>query len=145
MWRQFGRRRTGRAKALEEALSALGNVRGRYGRSRSSRRGGRRAYGNAVGLGMGLLAIVMMAGLLFWLLRRGARGTASVIPEPEEGVEAVPPEEDAVPSGRPSAEDVPSREEPPPGEERSERRGTTPTAPPSPREEPPPGEERPGR
>jgi hypothetical protein len=37
------------------------------------------------------------------------------------------------------------REEPPPGEERPERRGAAATTPPTPREEPPPGEERPGR
>jgi hypothetical protein len=47
------------------------------------------------------------------------------------------------------AEGVPSRgsprEEPPPGEERPERRGSVSTTPPRAREEPPPGEERPGR
>ena len=37
------------------------------------------------------------------------------------------------------------REAPPPGEERPERRGVTPTSPPTPREEPPAGEERPER
>jgi hypothetical protein len=37
------------------------------------------------------------------------------------------------------------REEPPPGEERPERRGAVPTTPPTAREDPPPGEKRPGR
>jgi hypothetical protein len=37
---------------------------------------------------------------------------------------------------------VPPREEPPPGEERPERRGSEPTTPPTAREETPPGEER---
>ena len=37
------------------------------------------------------------------------------------------------------------REAPPPGEERPEKRGVTPTSPPTPREEPPAGEERPER
>ena len=37
------------------------------------------------------------------------------------------------------------REEPPPGEERPERRGSVSKTPPTAREEPPPGEERPGR
>ena len=40
---------------------------------------------------------------------------------------------------------VPPRKEPPPGEERPERRRAAPTPPPTPREEPPTGEERPGR
>ncbi len=70
------------------------------------------------------------------------------IPEspPEFGVTpgdmagGIPPEEVAPP-------DAPShpREEPPPGEERPERRGEIPTSPPTPREDPPPGEERPPR
>jgi len=83
--------------------------------------------------------------LAFWLLRR-VRGTASVIPEPEEGLYAVPlEEEDVAPPGTPSTEDASPREEPLPGEERAERRGATSTTPPTPREEPPPGEERPER
>ena len=45
-----------------------------------------------------------------------------------------------VPAGPPSAEDIPLREEPPPGEERPEKFGETPTSPPNSREEPPPGE-----
>ena len=48
-----------------------------------------------------------------------------------------------MPPGPASAEDVSPREQPPPGEERPERRGATTTAPPTPREEPPLGEERP--
>ncbi len=68
------------------------------------------------------------------------------IPEspPEVGIPpgamsgGIPPEE-VVPPDTPSH----PREEPPPGEERPERRGEIPTSPPTPREDPPPGEERP--
>jgi hypothetical protein len=45
----------------------------------------------------------------------------------------------------PLGEERTSKEEPPPGEERPERRGSVPTTPPTAREDPPPGEERPGR
>ena len=83
-------------------------------------------------------------------------GIGGVVPEPggaampgtaEVGT-AVPPEgieEEIVSPAPPSAEEVSPMEQPPPGEERPERRGVTPTSPPSPREAPPPGEERPGR
>src|SRR5918997_206249 len=146
MWERFGwRRRTRRSEAVGQAMLALGNVRRRFGPSRTGR--GRGGNGNAVGVGIGVLAIAGIAVLAFWLLRRRAKGTASVIPEPEEGLEAMPlqEEEDVAPPGAPSAEDVFPREEPPPGEERPERRGATSTTPPTPREEPPPGEERPER
>jgi hypothetical protein len=146
MWERFGRRRTRtrRSEAVGQAMLALGNVRRRVGPSRTGR--GRGTNGNAVGVGIGVLAIAVVVMLAFWLLRRRARGTASVIPKPEEGLEAVPlAEEDVAPPGAPSAEDVFPREEPPPGEERPERRGGASTTPPTPREEPPPGEERPER
>jgi uncharacterized phage infection (PIP) family protein YhgE len=45
----------------------------------------------------------------------------------------------------PGSEEQASREAPPPGEERPERRGAVPTSQPTRREEPPAGEERPGR
>lgn len=62
----------------------------------------------------------------------------------------VSPESDVLAGTAPDAAFPPGgegapREEPPPGEERPERRGEAPTTPPSPREEPPAGEERPGR
>jgi len=102
------------------------------------------AYGKGVGLGISILLALVVISLSVWLLRRSARDeSAPATAEPAEGVEALL--EEGVPSGTPSAEDVPPREEPPPGEERPERRGETPTSPPTPREEPPPGEERPGR
>jgi hypothetical protein len=132
MWGRFGRSRTRRSEAVEQAIVALENVRGRFGRSRTRREG--RAYGDAVGLGIGVLLTVLVLSLLFWRFRRTARETTSTIPAPEEGVEAAPPGSEAVPLG-------PPREEPPPGEERPERRGVIPTAPPTLREEPPPGEE----
>jgi hypothetical protein len=145
MWERFGRRRrTRRSEAVGQAMLALGNVGRRFGPSRTGRARG--ANGKALGVGVGVLAIAVTVVLAFWLLRRRARGTASVIPEPEEGLEAVPlEEEDVAPPGTPSTEDTSPKEEPPPGEERPERRGPTSTTPPTPREEPPPGEERPER
>ena len=144
MWRRFGQRRTRRSQAVEQATNALENVWGRFGEGRTGRK--ERAYGSAVWLGAGgVLAIATLILLLLWLLGRGRRSTeetAPTSPVPEEDVEAVPPL-GVVPPGPLSAEDVPPREEPPPGEERPEKRGETPTTPPTPREEPPPGEERP--
>ena len=88
------RRRTGRGEALKQALSALESVRGRYGRSRSSRRGGGRAYGDIVGLGVGVLAMVLTILLLLWLVRRLTSENAPPSTEaPEAGVEEAPPEE----------------------------------------------------
>ncbi len=121
MWERFGRRRrTRRSEAVGQALLALGNVRRRFGPSKTGRARG--ANGNAVGVGIGALAIAVMVVLAFWLLRRRrARETASVIPEPEQGLEDVPLEEVEVvveaPPGAPSAEDGSPGEEPPLGEE----------------------------
>jgi hypothetical protein len=57
-----------------------------------------------------------------------------------------PPVEGVLPdAASPLGEGQTPREEPPPGEEKPERRGAAATTPPTPREEPPPGEERPGR
>jgi hypothetical protein len=96
---------------------------------------------------VGVLLILVIISLSIWLLRRRTREeTASVPLEAEEEAVRLEDEEEVVmPPGAPSAEDVALREAPPPGEERPERRGVTPTTPPTPREEPPPGEERPGR
>jgi hypothetical protein len=103
MWGPFGRSRrrrsTGRGEALKEALSALESVRGRYGRSRSSRRGGGggggRAYGDIAGLGVGVVAMVLTILLLLWLVRRKlASENVPATEAPEEGVvEEAPPEE----------------------------------------------------
>jgi hypothetical protein len=146
MWGRFGRRRTRRSQGVEQATNALQNVWGRFGEGRTGRK--ERAYGSAVWLGAGgVLAMATLILLLLWLLGRGRRSreeTAPTSPIAEEDVEAVPPLGGVVPPAPPSAEDVSPREEPPPGEERPERRGETPTSPPSPREEPPLGEERPG-
>ena len=132
--------------AVEQARDALENVGERFGRTKRTRREGR-GYGKLVGPGIAVLVLLTISALAFWLLRRRAREeTAPATPAPEEGVEeATPPETEVVAPGAPRAEDLPPREQPPPGEERPERRGATPTAPPTPREEPPPGEERPGR
>ena len=136
----------GALMAVEQARDALENVRGRFGRTKTTRREGR-AYGKLVGRGIAVVVLLTISALAFRLLRRRAREeTTPATPAPKEGVEeATPPEPEVVPPGPPSAEDVSPREQPPPGEERPERRGATPTAPPTPREEPPPGEERPGR
>lgn len=147
MARLFGKpQRTRPRGVVEQAIGTLDNLRGRFGRTTSAK-SERGAYSKTVGLGVGALAALSLAIISVWLLRKRAREeTAPVTPEPEEGVEAVPSEEEmVVPPDPPSAEDVPPREDPPPGEERPERRGETPTSPPLPREEPPPGEERPGR
>jgi hypothetical protein len=116
-------------------------VRERFGWRRNKRRG--RAYGDAVGLGIGILVMVITISLLFWMVRKMTRETGSAIPVPEEGVEDALLERSAVPPEPASAEDISPREEPPPGEERPERREATSTTSPTPREEPPPGEERP--
>jgi outer membrane biosynthesis protein TonB len=158
MWGRFGQRArrsdvleqaidalVGALLVVEQARDALENVRGRFGRTQTTRHEGR-AYGKLVGRGIAVLVLLTIIALAFRLLRRRAReeSAPATTTAPEEGVEeATPPEPEVVPPGPPSAEDVPPREEPPPGEERPERRGGTPTAPPTPREEPPPGEERP--
>ena len=69
--------------------------------------------------------------------------SAGTMPEdvPEDVRRGTTPD---APLAPPDGERAP-REEPPPGEERPERRGEAPTTPPTPREEPPAGEERPGR
>ena len=89
MWGRFGRRwrrRSGRGETLKEALSALHSIRGRNGLSRSSRGGGR-AYGNTVGLGVGVVAMVLTILLLLWLARRLTRENAPATEAPKEGVE----------------------------------------------------------
>ena len=87
------RRRTGRGEALKQAFSALESVRGRYRISRT-RRGGGRAYGEFVGLGVGVLALVLTILLLLWLVRRLTSENAPPSTEaPEAGVEEAPPEE----------------------------------------------------
>ena len=88
------RRRTRRGEALKQTLNALKSARGQDGRSRSSRRGGGRAYGEFVGLGVGVLAMVLTILLLLWLVRRLTSETAPPSTEaPEAGVEEAPPEE----------------------------------------------------
>jgi hypothetical protein len=92
------RRRTGRGKALKEALNALEGVRGRYGRSRSRRGGGggRKAYGDIAGLGGGVLAMALTILILLWLVRRKLASEhvpGTEAPEEEGVVEEAPPEE----------------------------------------------------
>ncbi len=129
MWGRFGRRRSKRSQAVEQATNALESVWGRFGQGRTGRK--ERAYGSAVWLGAGgVLAMATLILLLLWLLGRGRRSREDTAPTPplgpEEDVEAAPlveEEEVVVAPGPPSAEEVLPREEPPPGEERPERRG----------------------
>ena len=103
MWGRFGRKTTGRTE----------NVWRRFGRLKTRRQG--RAYsGTAVGLGIGVLALLTIVSLAVWRLRRRAGETTPLTPAPEEGAEAAPPEEE--PPGPLSGE------EPPPDEERPGRR-----------------------
>ena len=62
------------------------SVLGRYRLSMSSR-GGRRAYGDTVGLGVGVVGMVLTVLLLLWLVRRLTRENAPATEAPEEGVE----------------------------------------------------------
>ena len=50
-------------------MDALEDIRERFGQSKTGGRGGG-AYINAVGLGMGILAIIVMLSLLYWRFRR---------------------------------------------------------------------------
>ena len=100
---------------MEKGTGALGNVRGRFIRTTSaSSEGG--PYGNAMGLGIRALVVLLAISFSVWLLRSRAREeTAPVTPEPEEGVEEATllEDEEVVPPGTPSAEDVALREDPP--------------------------------
>src|SRR5215207_7285514 len=97
MWgrlEQRRRRRTGRGEALKEALSALKSVRGRDGRPRSRRGKGEKAYGDIVGLGVGILAMVLTLLLLLWLVRKLSSENAPPATEaPEGSIEEAPPEQ----------------------------------------------------
>ena len=74
------RRRTRRGEALKQTLNALKSVRGQDGRSRSSRRGGGRAYGHTVWLGVG--ALLIFTGTISLLLRRRRRAVrGAVLPQ----------------------------------------------------------------
>jgi hypothetical protein len=72
MWGRFTRKRTRRT---ENVLWR------RFGRLRTQRRQ-RRAYsGTAVGLGIGVLALLTTVSLVLWLLRRRAGETEAAPPE----------------------------------------------------------------
>src|SRR5215204_1245931 len=95
----------------------------RFAKTTSAKRKGR-PYGKGVGLGLGVLLALTVISLAVWLLRRSASDeSTSATPEPGESVEAGLEEQAVVPPDTPSAEDVSPREQPPPGEERPERRG----------------------
>jgi hypothetical protein len=69
---RFERRRSRYSEAVEQATSALENIRGRFGRSKTKHGG--RTYDGAVGLGIGALLVVgILIALLLRLLRRTER------------------------------------------------------------------------
>jgi hypothetical protein len=152
MSRLFRRPKESRRRgAVEQVIGSLGKISRRSAITTSAKNEGG-AYSKAVRLGIGALVALLIISLSVWLLRRRAgEETTPGTPEHEEGAEAMHWEEledekeEWLPPGTPGAEGAPPREAPPPGEERPERRGETPTSPPTSREEPPPGEERPGR
>jgi hypothetical protein len=76
MWGLFRRKRDRRREALEQAMNTLEDMRKRFGQSKP-RRGGGGAYSNAVGLGMGVLAIIVVLSLLYWRFRRTTEEAAS--------------------------------------------------------------------
>jgi hypothetical protein len=126
MWGHFRRK--------EPDIGALQKALGRFKRStRATRREDVVGVpGNAVRLGFIVLLTLLLTILLIWLRRRRTREEEAILtsPPPEEGVEGVEAaglsaEEEAVvmPEGLPLAEGATVREEPPPGEERPERRG----------------------
>ena len=71
------RRRTRRGEPLKQTLNALKSVRGQDGCSRSSRRGGGRAYGHTVWLGVG--ALFIFTGTISLLLRRRRRAVREAV------------------------------------------------------------------
>ncbi len=127
MWERFRRK--------EPDIGALQKALGRFRRGTRATRGQEvvGVPGNAVRLGFFVLLIVATISLALWLLRRRTReeeeAALTSLPAEEgmEGVEAagLPTEGEAVvmPEGFTLAEDTIGREEPPPGEERPERRG----------------------
>ena len=58
-------------------MNALEDMRERFGQSKPRREGGGGAYSNAVGLGMGVLAIIVVLSLLYWRFRRTTEEAAS--------------------------------------------------------------------
>src|SRR5215204_4472208 len=100
----------------------IGAVQKVLGRSRTSRSARREevVFGKAGRLGFGVLLILVIISLAFWLLRRRARGEIAPVPvEPEEEAVLLEDEVVVVPPGAPSAEDVVAPiEDPPLGEER---------------------------
>ena len=124
----------GRFSTKEQDVGAVQKVLGRFRTSTSAKRE-EVVYGNAWRLGFGVLLILVIISLAFWLLRRRTREETAPVPvEAEEAAvlldeEAVRLEEEAVrlekeevvpPPGAPSAEDVvaPIEDPPPLGEER---------------------------
>ena len=91
----------GRFSTKEQNIGALQKVLGRFRTSTSARRE-EVVYGNAGRLGFGVLLVLVIISLAFWLLRRRTRGETAPMPvEAEEGVEEavrLEEEEEASPS-----------------------------------------------
>ena len=95
MWGRFGQKRTERTE----------HVWRRFGRLRTPRRQ-RRAYsGTAVGLGIGVLALLTIVSLAVWLRRRTAGEPTPATPTQEESAEAAAPPQEGEPPGPLSTED----------------------------------------
>jgi type IV secretory pathway VirB10-like protein len=107
MWGRLRRREDKRSEAIVQALSALEKSRSRFGLLRTI-----------------ILVITILGSLLFWLLRRRARETATTAPE--ESVEVTPPSPATAtaPTEATGAEYTLPMEELPPDEERP-KRGTS--------------------
>jgi hypothetical protein len=124
----------GRFRRKEPDISALQKVLGRFRRSTNANR--RKTvvvlHGNAVRLEfVSLLTLLLTISLALWLRRRRRTREEEATftsPPPEEVLEeagrSAEEEVMVMPEGLPLAEDTTAlREEPPPGEERPERRG----------------------
>src|SRR5215207_8587699 len=73
MSRLFGiSKRTRRRGGVEQAIGALENVQGRFGRTTSTKSEGG-TYGKGVGLGISVLVALIVISLSVWLLRRRVR------------------------------------------------------------------------
>jgi hypothetical protein len=84
MWEQFGRRSTKRSGgAVALPFGALEKARGRFGRSETRQAQG--AFGGAVGIGVGVVAIAATIALVLFLRRRRAARQDSSTEEVNEG------------------------------------------------------------
>src|SRR5215207_6814275 len=110
----------GRFSTKEQNIGALQKLLGRFRTSTSAKRE-EVVYGKARRLGFGVLLVLVIISLAFWLLRRRTREEPAPAVPVEAEEETVRLEEEVVVTpGAPSAEDVvaPIEDPPPLGEER---------------------------